>query len=827
MLKGFTDMKFAIFDFKKYSNDKKVVIWGVGAMLHVTAYCLEELQIPLYAYANVEGFSQALFYNVISLAELVDICEKEEIFILWGIEGNAREEIKILENAGIKQVYSVRNLWEYLDVKSISEVDDYVELYKRKNEIFFWEDTIANIDKVYMYSLDATVTERCSLKCKDCSNLMQYYTHPKNLDVTELKTAIDSILKKIECIFDLRILGGEPFMNLEFIKLVDAYKDEPKIKRISIFSNATIFPTEEILEQLKHSKVLMRMSDYGLLSKNLDKWVSWCIDNNIDYIVAKMEFWNDCGKLERHDYSQEELLDVYGNCDCRNLPTLLGNKLFNCPYAANAANLGALEYCEMEKDFIIIDEKITSFEIDSFLYNRDYLEACRYCNGRNIGRARIKPFIQTRQPLKYKRLIEKVVQENSDEISIDKEENTLLSVVVPVYNMDRYIERCLLSILLQTYENLEILIIDDGSTDGTLDICKRMQKKDTKQRIKIFEIEHKGVVAARNVGIENASGQYITFVDADDYLTEKRYENMLSAIGDCDLLSAGWMNFSEDINRYVPDFLFDRGQIKRWKAEGLIGEGIYEGEKLMTFWKYSFENPAYQLTSGVLWTKIFRTSIMKEIYREIDESIFFTEDVLFIQRYLLECKKIAVIKEYGYYYNFRVPSIKKRYPVDKMFANFQKIFDFQKRMFKGHIYEKMLIEGAERQFSYFVKNVVLENTCETPAGKGKQWYYPYYGRLKGKSIILYGAGGVGKAYYSHIVRDMECVLEAWVDKNAKYLKEMELLPVQEVECIRELEYDYIIVAVKEEKLYIQIKEELIKNEGVLEEKIIWNKTKEE
>ena len=137
------------------------------------------------------------------------------------------------------------------------------------------------------------------------------------------------------------------------------------------------------------------------------------------------------------------------------------------------------------------------------------------------------------------------------------------------------------------------------------------------------------------------------------------------------------------------------------------------------------------------------------------------------------------------------------------------------------LYAYANVEGFSQALFYNVISLAeLVDICE------KEEIFILWG-IEGKSIILYGAGGVGKAYYSHIVRDMECVLEAWVDKNAKYLKEMELLPVQEVECIRELEYDYIIVAVKEEKLYIQIKEELIKNEGVLEEKIIWNKTKEE
>ena len=92
-----------------------------------------------------------------------------------------------------------------------------------------------------------------------------------------------------------------------------------------------------------------------------------------------------------------------------------------------------------------------------------------------------------------------------------------LTIIIPTYNSQQYIEKCIVSIINQTYTNLEIIIIDDNSKDRTYDICKKIQKKDT--RIKLMKnSENKGVSTTRNKGISISTGEYITFVDADDYI---------------------------------------------------------------------------------------------------------------------------------------------------------------------------------------------------------------------------------------------------------------------------------------------------------------------
>ena len=102
--------------------------------------------------------------------------------------------------------------------------------------------------------------------------------------------------------------------------------------------------------------------------------------------------------------------------------------------------------------------------------------------------------------------------------------DALISVIVPVYNVEQYLTKCLESIVSQTYTNLEILLIDDGSTDGSGEICDRFASKDS--RISVIHKANGGVSTARNLGMELCTGEYIMFVDADDYLSKNAIEHL-------------------------------------------------------------------------------------------------------------------------------------------------------------------------------------------------------------------------------------------------------------------------------------------------------------
>ena len=819
-------MKILVYDYKKHT-DRKIVIYGATGMGYAVSGRLERLGIPVFGCAGHTGACHALFGTVMSAEELAALNQKEELVILFTATGNARTEAAYLSELGITQLYSVRRLLDGAESgrTDTDRMDDPV--WKQKDQHFFTEDTIASPDKLWLYSLDVMVTERCSLRCKDCSNLMQYYAHPQHTDLYQIKTSLDRLLEKAERIFELRILGGEPFMNSGFVQFIEWYKEEKKIDRIVIVSNATIFPDETVLEHLKHKKVRLRMSDYGSLSGRLEQWIGWCTKQQVTYEVLKLEQWHDCGHLERHDYSEEELQGVYAGCSCRNLPVVLGDYLYNCPYAANAANLGAMYRHEMEKDRLRPDEKVSPEEIRQFLYGRKYLEACRYCLGRNPKWAKIEPNIQTQSPLEYERLADQQdVEPPADRNQYTDSQLKLVSIIIPAYNMQDYIRRCVDSILESSYKNLEVIIIDDGSDDQTAAICKEIINDDhirngNSGRIRLIEQKHGGAVRARNAGIQAASGTYLTFADADDYMGRERLAQMAEAMEDCDLVCAGYTSVNAD--SFVPDEWMDQGQGTMELCDLPAPVGVYEGAGMDFFIRSSFLNYYNRdKRESNLWNRMFLAEKLKGMCERVDPDIWFGEDLVLTHLYMLECGKVRVIRNYGYYYCIRDNSC--RYPFEGILANAERIYHCLHEELKKY-------PQAVRYENYLMEE--FEELVYGMMGAGKKFqgttgsiYYPYYGRLTGKRVILYGAGNVGKAYYRHMTDDDECFLTAWTDRDAQRLRETEHLPVEPRECLFTKSYDYVVIAVFDKPVYQDIRAWMT-SAGVKEERILWNPTKYE
>lgn len=129
----------------------------------------------------------------------------------------------------------------------------------------------------------------------------------------------------------------------------------------------------------------------------------------------------------------------------------------------------------------------------------------------------------------------------------------LVSVVVPVYNVKAYLEKCINSILNQTYENLEIIIVDDGSTDGSSDICDQFLKKDN--RVFVIHKENGGVVSARQAGIDKAKGEYVIAIDSDDWIEPIMISELytLAIENDADIVSSGYYRESGDTYGIVID----------------------------------------------------------------------------------------------------------------------------------------------------------------------------------------------------------------------------------------------------------------------------------
>lgn len=199
--------------------------------------------------------------------------------------------------------------------------------------------------------------------------------------------------------------------------------------------------------------------------------------------------------------------------------------------------------------------------------------------------------------------------------------NGLVNVVVPVYNTEEYLDRCLSSLVNQTYRNLEILLIDDGSKDNSGTICDQYRKMDN--RIHVFHTSNLGVAHARNVGIEKAKGTFITFVDSDDYVDKTMIETLMNdiATNNSDLSISSLLNGDNSQNF----------------CACLCPEN--EDEILFLSQKYLIFGPTQ---------KIYKTEIVKQI--RFPNNVEYGEDLLFNLEYLKRIKYVSYINQQFYHY---------------------------------------------------------------------------------------------------------------------------------------------------------------------------------
>ena len=210
----------------------------------------------------------------------------------------------------------------------------------------------------------------------------------------------------------------------------------------------------------------------------------------------------------------------------------------------------------------------------------------------------------------------------------------LISVIVPVFNVEQYLNRCLESIVNQTYTNLEIILVDDGSTDKSGEICDYW--KDTDQRIKVIHKENGGLSDARNVGMNMASGEYIGFIDSDDYIAPEMYDRLLKAIiqNDSDIAVCSVEMVWENQNLKTPytskinDILDNKEAIEELIKENKLKLPV--------------------------WNRLYKSCIAKKFDFPYGK---FHEDILWSYQVFGSAERVSIIDYTGYYYMQRDNSI--------------------------------------------------------------------------------------------------------------------------------------------------------------------------
>ena len=204
-------------------------------------------------------------------------------------------------------------------------------------------------------------------------------------------------------------------------------------------------------------------------------------------------------------------------------------------------------------------------------------------------------------------------------------ENSLISVIIPVYKVEKYLDRCVESVVNQTYKNLEIILIDDGSPDNCPKMCDEWEKKDS--RIKVIHKENGGLSDARNAGMDISTGEYIGFVDSDDYIDTTMYEKLLTKL----------LETNSDVA--MCDYFEEKTNGER-NGSGLILENL-TGENIRKTMLYTTKEHICE----AVWKFLYK----KEIVIKFEYGMWY-EDVLFQLQVLKPTLKLAVVQEPLYHY---------------------------------------------------------------------------------------------------------------------------------------------------------------------------------
>lgn len=355
-------------------------------------------------------------------------------------------------------------------------------------------------------------------------------------------------------------------------------------------------------------------------------------------------------------------------------------------------------------------------------------------------------------------------------------------------------EECINSICNQTYNNLQIILVDDGSTDNSLTICRQYQKEDT--RIRVIHQEHAGPVAARKTGIMKATGEYITLVDGDDWIEKNTFEILIKESDFEDILMYG---LQEDYGYKVIDKInqIDPGQYEGNQIENIISKMLC-GD---TFFEFGI--------LPNLVCKLIKASLLKRVSKNIENEITIGDDATFSYSSIAEAKTIRNIDIMPYHYIQRNNSLMRRN------VSVESIAALYKSMLKISVPESVRVQW-EKQLQAYMTFILQLKSTDTFIQVSS-----FYEQFRRKKVVIYGAGNYGLTIYNILHEKLSSEIVGIVDRDYQQINK-KYPEVMAPEKIVTMDYDIVYIGILNEKICEMVKENL-KEMGIEEQKIIYFK----
>lgn len=379
--------------------------------------------------------------------------------------------------------------------------------------------------------------------------------------------------------------------------------------------------------------------------------------------------------------------------------------------------------------------------------------------------------------------------------------NEKISVIIPIYNAEKYIDKCLNSVISQTYKKIEIICVNDGSTDRTSE--RLNQYAETDRRIVVVHQENKGLAATRKTGLKYASGDYIAFLDSDDWIEPSMYETMYN-----------WI-VSKETDAVCTALYMVKGKHKTVSGS-FIEEGIYNNEQIRQC-LYDIENCRPILNIGYGSYLLKKEKIIPYV-NMVDDSVEQGEDLVGIWGFLVNADSIYVNDTPFYNYRIRSDSSSHKENPDYLIS-ISKAYKILKEEFNKTRYSAELIKILKHAiFDFIQDNTVLYSE------KQPFFMFPYEKIDRNRKIIIYGAGLVGKSFYRQMCVNKYCEVVLWADREYESIRTVKY-PVKDPALIQTMEFDYIVIAAVNMKISDKISMFLQEEYNILPEKIVVSKAR--
>lgn len=379
-----------------------------------------------------------------------------------------------------------------------------------------------------------------------------------------------------------------------------------------------------------------------------------------------------------------------------------------------------------------------------------------------------------------------------------------VSIIIPVYNAEKYLDRCLDSVLGQTLKEIEIVCVDDGSTDKSLEILKRYAMQDS--RIVIIHKDNGGLISARKAGIAAARGKYTGYVDSDDWIEPDMYENLyrVAEKNQVALVTCGY--YLE--GNYVTEH------------RDTVEEGLYLDKKM----EYLRNNLIYNMKNketglrASLCCKLFDTSLIREIQNMIPNSITIAEDKMCLLAYVLNCKSVYVSYELYYHYWINPNSMTHEVNLEYLIC-VNEVYKFLVSLYEHDNFSSIMRAQAE----LYITDMLLKgiNTRLGFQNDNLFWVDPYWlDKISyGAKVVLYGAGTLGRKYRKQLESRKDLEYVTCVDFAYEHMATEDFF-VESPISLSNYVYDFIVITIKNSKKADEVKQKLLELR-IPNEKVLW------